>query len=108
MTITVKVLIPAKQCFMEPLKLKDNKLVKFDSTINLGHVLTFVGFILTGFGAWSSIDRRLTVLEESRRVQAQIDQNQDERVNQAMGQIKESLVDIRRNLEKVSDRLDKR
>jgi len=25
-----------------------------------------------------------------------------------MGQIKESLVDIRRNLEKVSDRLDKR
>jgi uncharacterized protein YjbJ (UPF0337 family) len=41
-------------------------------------------------------------------VQAQIDQNQDERVNQAMGQIKESLGDIRRNLEKVSDRLDKR
>jgi hypothetical protein len=64
--------------------------------------------MLTGFGAWSSIDRRLTVLEESRRVQAQIDQNQDERVNQAMGQIKESLGDIRRNLEKVSDRLDKR
>ena len=93
---------------METSKLKDNKLVKFDSTINLGHVLTFVGFILTGFGAWSSIDRRLTILEESRRVQAQIDQNQDERVNQAMGQIKESLVDIRRNLEKVSDRLDKR
>jgi uncharacterized protein involved in tellurium resistance len=93
---------------METPKLKDNKLVKFDSTINLGHVLTFFGFILTGFGAWSSIDRRLTVLEESRRVQAQIDQNQDERVNQAMGQIKESLGDIRRNLEKVSDRLDKR
>jgi len=82
--------------------------VKFDSTINLGHLLTFVGFVLTGFGAWSTIDRRLTVLEESRRVQAQIDANQDERLSQSMGQIKESLSDIRRNLEKVSDRLDKK
>jgi hypothetical protein len=82
--------------------------MKFDSTINLGHLLTFVGFILTGFGAWSTIDRRLTVLEESRRVQAQIDANQDERVNQSMSQIKESLTDIRRNIEKVSDRLDKK
>jgi len=82
--------------------------VKFDSTINLGHLLTFVGFVLTGFGAWATIDRRLTVLEESRRVQAQIDANQDERLSQSMGQIKESLSDIRRNLEKVSDRLDKK
>ena len=82
--------------------------MKFDSTINLGHLLTFVGFVLTGFGAWSTIDRRLTVLEESRRVQAQIDANQDERLSQSMGQIKETLSDIRRNLEKVSDRLDKK
>jgi len=91
-----------------PSTLNENKLVKFDSTINLGHLLTFVGFVLTGFGAWSTIDRRLTVLEESRRVQAQIDANQDERLSQSMGQIKESLSDIRRNLEKVSDRLDKK
>lgn len=82
--------------------------MKFDSTINLGHLLTFVGFILTGFGAWSTIDRRLTVLEESRRVQAQIDANQDERLSQSMTQIKESLTDIRRNIEKVSDRLYKK
>lgn len=93
---------------METSKLKDNKFVKFDSTINLGHLLTFVGFVMTGFGAWATIDRRLTVLEESRRVQAQIDANQDERLSQSMGQIKESLSDIRRNLEKVSDRLDKK
>jgi hypothetical protein len=86
----------------------EKRLVKFDSTINLGHLLTFVGFVLTGFGAWATIDRRLTVLEESRRVQAQIDANQDERLSQSMGQIKESLSDIRRNLEKVSDRLDKK
>ena len=86
----------------------ERRIVKFDSTINLGHLLTFVGFVLTGFGVWSTIDRRITVLEESRRVQAQIDANQDERLSQSMGQIKESLSDIRRNLEKVSDRLDKK
>lgn len=91
-----------------PNETNEKRIVKFDSTINLGHLLTFVGFVLTGFGAWSTIDRRLTVLEESRRVQAQIDANQDERLSQSMGQIKESLSDIRRNLEKVSDRLDKK
>jgi len=91
-----------------PSQINENRIVKFDSTINLGHLLTFVGFVLTGFGAWSTIDRRLTVLEESRRVQAQSDANQDERLSQSMGQIKESLSDIRRNLEKVSDRLDKK
>jgi hypothetical protein len=47
-------------------------------------------------------------LEESRRVQAQIDANQDERLGQAMSQIKESLSEIRKNIEKVSDRLDRK
>lgn len=37
--------------------------VKFDPTINLGHILTFVGFIGTGFGAYTLLEKRVTVLE---------------------------------------------
>lgn len=31
--------------------------IKFDATINLGHIITFIGFILAGFGAWSTLDK---------------------------------------------------
>ena len=39
--------------------------VKFDPTINLGHVLTFVALVLAGLGAWTALDKRVTILEES-------------------------------------------
>lgn len=38
--------------------------IKFDPTINLGHILTFVGFLATGFGAYTLLERRVTILEE--------------------------------------------
>jgi hypothetical protein len=44
--------------------------VRFDSTVNLGHVLTFVGFLLAGLGAYwgarielSLLDRRMSAVE---------------------------------------------
>src|SRR3989344_4817602 len=37
--------------------------VAFDPTINLGHVLTFVGFLITGFSAYSALDKRVTLIE---------------------------------------------
>jgi hypothetical protein len=36
---------------------------KFDPTINLGHVLTFLGLVCAGFGAYSMLEKRVTVLE---------------------------------------------
>ncbi len=74
--------------------------VKFDSTINLGHVLTFCGFIATGMVTWSTMDKRVTVLEEARNQQAAIDHRQDE-----------SLIDLRRttreDLKEINTKLDK-
>lgn len=82
--------------------------VKFDPTINLGHVLTFLGFIIAGFGAWSQLDKRLVVLEEYRNTQAQIDKSQDTILGTNVAQVKESLQDIKRELDKISSRLDRR
>lgn len=82
--------------------------IRFDRTINLGHVLTFIGFILTGLLAWSAMDKRVTVLEEARRTQEARDVSQDVRLREKMGEIRDSLTELKRGVEQVRDRLDKR
>jgi len=77
--------------------------VKFDATINLGHVLTFVGFVIAGFTAWSTLDKRLTVIEERATFQSQIDRAQDAKLVESMTQIKESLSDIKADINRITD-----
>ena len=76
---------------------------KFDATINLGHVLTFVGFVIAGFTAWSTLDKRLTVIEERATFQSQIDRAQDAKLVESMTQIKESLSDIKADINRITD-----
>lgn len=79
--------------------------ITFDKTINLGHVLTFLGFVMTGMIAWSTLDKRVVVLEEGVKTQVQVDRHQDE-VNRAqMEAVRQSLADIKRTVERVDDRL---
>lgn len=52
--------------------------MKFDNTVSMGNVLTFIGFIVAGFGAYGAMDKRVAVLEESRINQVQIDRRQDQ------------------------------
>jgi hypothetical protein len=81
-----------------------SKRLRFDPTINLGHLLTFVGFMLAGFGAWSTLDKRVLVLEENRKTQATIDQAQDARydygIRQVQGQLDRIDTKIDRLIEK--------
>ena len=85
----------------------EHKGIKWDATVNLGHILTFVGFMLAGFGAWSTLDKRVTIIEESKYLQKQVDSNQDIRSAEATGQIKEVLQRLDRQIERIADRLDK-
>lgn len=74
--------------------------VKFDPSVNLGHVLTFVGFLLAGFTAYGVMDKRVAVLEEARVAQVQLDRRQDE-----------DRTDIKRNnredIRQINEKLDK-
>jgi hypothetical protein len=36
---------------------------RFDPTINLGHILTFLGFMAAGFGAYSSVRAEMAVYQ---------------------------------------------
>lgn len=83
-----------------------NKII-FDKTINLGHVLTFIGFLIAGIGAWSTLDKRLVVIEENRGYQKFTDAAQDQRVTEAFVTVRETLGRMDRQIERIADRLDK-
>lgn len=71
----------------------------FDPTVNLGHVITFIGFVLTILVSWSTLDKRLALLEAARADQVLRDANQDVVT-------KESLAQINHHLGKIDDKLD--
>lgn len=78
--------------------------VRFDGTINLGHILTFAGVIASGAVAWSTMDKRVVVLEEARTYQAVIDKKQDEERAGIKIQMREDYKDISNKLDRVLDR----
>lgn len=84
-----------------------HKGVKFDATINLGHMLTFAGFVIAGFTAWSTLDKRVTVIEERASFQSQIDRNQDANLAANMAVIKESLGEIKLQVARLGERYDR-
>lgn len=88
--------------------LRRSKRITFDPTVNAGHILTSVIFVSGLFVGWTALDKRVVVLEESRKTQEQIDRHQDQMQNQHMNQIRDSLVDIKQNVEKVNEKLERR
>lgn len=83
------------------------KRISFDPTINLGHVITFIGFIFAGFMAWNTLDKRITVVETQRSQQMQIDATQDQRALDSYISLRETLSRLDRSIERIADRLDK-
>ena len=81
--------------------------VRFDNTINLGHILTFLGFLVTIMVTWSTLDKRVVVLEESRKVQAILDSAQDVRSVEKFTEIRDALNEIKRTVERSNDRLER-
>jgi TolA-binding protein len=84
--------------------LERDRKVRFDPTINLGHLLTFIGFIMAGFGAWSTLDARLVRLEEGRRTQEMVDRAQDARYDQGIRQVQQQLEKMDRHIEHLVNR----
>jgi uncharacterized protein involved in tellurium resistance len=82
--------------------------INFDKTINLGHILTFAGFMIAGVGAWTTLDKRVTVIEERANFQAQIDRTQDATQAANMAVIKEALGEIKLQVARLGERLDGR
>ena len=81
--------------------------MRFDNTINLGHLLTFAGFLITIMVSWTTLDKRVVVLEESRKAQAIMDSAQDLRSAEKFSEIRDTLGEIKRSVDRVNDKLER-
>lgn len=78
------------------------KRVAFDPTINLGHVLTFIGFLVTGFSAYSALDKRVTLVEQQATVVVERSREQDMRMKESLLEIRADLKDLQRGVNDVN------
>ena len=78
--------------------------VRFDPTINLGHLLTFVGFLATGMAAYSDLKERIAV--QAVRIQAAEAEAAAEKTRNrdSLREIKDDLKEIRRGVEDLARR----
>lgn len=78
--------------------------VRFDPTINLGHLLTFVGFLATGMAAYSDLRERIAV--QAVRIQAAEMEAAAEKIRNrdSLREIKDDLKEIRRGVEDLARR----
>lgn len=83
------------------------KKIRFDGTVNLGHLLTVVTFIGAGAVAWNTMDKRVAILEESRMTQKIIDQRQDEDRADIKRTVREDMKEIIRKVDILVERRER-
>jgi hypothetical protein len=81
--------------------------IKFDPTINLGHVLTFVGFVVAGFIAYQALEKRVLILETNQQRQELRDAQQDRDTSRISEDTKAALEEIKRLMERVDNKVDR-
>jgi hypothetical protein len=76
--------------------------IKYDPTINLGHILTFVGFVATGAGAYSLLEKRVAILEEKAILSLQSTQEQRVEQKEANRELRNDMKDVQRTVNEMS------
>lgn len=84
----------------------EQRKIHFDPTINLGHLLTFAGFLLTIGIGWANLDKRVLAVEANSRTQEIRDQSQDSELNSNALYLTNSINDLKRSVERLSDKID--
>lgn len=87
---------------------RPRKWLTFDPSINAGHVLTFVGFMVAGFSAYSTLDSRLVRLEEKAAASDMRAREQQEGVKEALSEIRADVKEVQRSLNDVNRNLVQR
>lgn len=82
--------------------------IKFDKTINLGHMISLFGFLIALALGWNELDKRVLKLEEFRVSQRERDIAQDEANKDKFQEVRDALTDLRRSVEKVADKVGAR
>lgn len=86
----------------------ERKRLTFDPTINAGHIISLLAFLVTLVIGWSTLDKRVVVLEEARKTQAQLDQHQDAIQRASNDSVRESLAEIKQGIRELNARFDRK
>lgn len=77
--------------------------VRWDPTINMGHIITMATSLISSLifvmVAWSSVDKRVLILEEARTSQAQSAHDRQEMLNDKIVDVKSSLNEVKASIE---------
>jgi hypothetical protein len=76
----------------------NGKRFSYDPTINLGHILTFIGFMASGFIAYNTLDKRITVQEQLLVTVTARSLERDSDVKERLGEIKADVKDLARGV----------
>lgn len=88
--------------------MEQQKKINFDPTINLGHIITFCGFLIAGSGAYYTLDKRVSILED-RAVQIETKLRENNlTVKESLQEIKGDVKDMRQAVENVSNAIVKK
>lgn len=77
--------------------------IVFDGTINAGHVLSILSMVAAVAIGWTTLDKRVVVLEEAKAYQAARDATQDQVVRDTVTRIERSVDKIAAGLEQLKD-----
>lgn len=86
----------------------ERRRLTFDPTINAGHIISLLAFLVTLVIGWSTLDKRVVVLEEARKTQAQLDQHQDAIQRASNDSVRESLAEIKAGIRELNARFDRK
>ena len=86
---------------------EQRKKLHFDPTINAGHLLTFLGMLAALLIGWSTMDKRVLVLEEAKAYQRERDNSQDAAIRDKLAEIREGQMETRRTLEEIRKEIRK-
>ena len=77
---------------------KPRRRIIFDPTINLGHVLTFVGFMAAGMTAYATLEKRQTVQE----LRSDLDRQAVVELRSDVRELRRTVEEMNRNLARLS------
>lgn len=75
--------------------------VQFDPTINLGHILTFAGFMITGSVAYFDLRERITVAEVRMGVVSIEVEAEKSRTRETLREVRDDMREVRRGVDEL-------
>jgi len=76
--------------------------VRFDPTINLGHLISIVGFMVAGFGAYNQLDKRIALQEAETDAVERTVSNQTQETRDALREIRADVKEVGKDVNAIS------